>query len=172
MNLPDILANAAAAKQALMQMRPAKLTEQEYICNGVYVRVLIIPKGTTVGGAKHLTEHLAIIASGECYVTDFTGKYHYKGFNVFTSPAGVERVAHMVEDTVWITVHHTHETDLEKITELLVDTPRKHLANGAESLQKNAFEEKRRARYAQIKQECKPDNHDKLQQLCTDFNSS
>jgi len=31
------------------------------------------------------------------------------------SPAGTRRVAYAHEDTIWMTVHGTHETDLDKI---------------------------------------------------------
>ncbi len=33
------------------------------------------------------------------------------------SPPGVKRMAYAHEDSVWTTIHGTHETDLEKIEE-------------------------------------------------------
>jgi len=36
------------------------------------------------------------------------------------SPAGTKRIAYAHEDTVWTTIHGTHETDLDKIESDLI----------------------------------------------------
>ena len=168
----DFNTHAASIQKMMLSMRPGKLVETNDICNGVYLRSLFIPKGTTVVGATHLTEHIAVVASGECRVSDFTGNYHYKGFTVFKSPAGVKRVVYAIDDCFWITVHRTDEQDLDVIAEQLTDTPRAQLVGGADNLQSKTFEMKRKAQYAQIEQKRKPPDRIPFQQLCIDFDSS
>ena len=88
---------------------------------GVYVREIFIPKGTCVVGKIHKHDHPNFLMSGEVLVvTEHEGREHLKAPLSVISKAGTKRVVYALEDTIWITVHVTHETDLDKIEEHVI----------------------------------------------------
>lgn len=88
---------------------------------GVYVREIFIPKGYVLTGKLHRHAHPNFLMSGEVIVvTEFGGREHLKGPLSMISKAGTKRAILALEDTVWITVHVTNETDLEKIEEYVI----------------------------------------------------
>lgn len=88
---------------------------------GVYVREIFIPKGTCVVGKIHKHKHPNILLSGEVLViTEFGGREHLKAPLSMISEAGTKRVVYAIEDTTWITIHATCETDLEKIEDFVI----------------------------------------------------
>ncbi len=88
---------------------------------GIYVREIFIPKGMTLTGKIHRHSHPNFLMKGEVIVvTEFGGKEHLKAPLSLISEAGTKRVVHAIEDTVWITIHATNETDLEKIEEYVI----------------------------------------------------
>lgn len=90
---------------------------------GLYAREIFIPKGTLLTGKIHKQEHLNIVAQGEISVLTEAGPQRIKAPFTIVSQPGTKRVGYAHEDTVWITVHATDETDVEKIdSDLVVDT--------------------------------------------------
>lgn len=90
---------------------------------GLYAREIFIPKGTLLTGKIHKREHLNIVALGEISVLTEAGPQRIKAPCTIVSLPGTKRVGYAHEDTVWITVHATEETSVERIDdELVVDT--------------------------------------------------
>lgn len=87
---------------------------------GVYMRELRIPKGAVLTGKIHRTDHLNILAKGEISVLTEHGVRRLTAPCVIQSSAGIKRAGYAHEDTIWITVHPTHETDLAKLEEQLI----------------------------------------------------
>lgn len=84
--------------------------------NGIYVREIFIPKGTTLTGKIHLHSHPNFLMSGVVDVfTEAGGIERLTAPMSIISASGTKRIVKALEDTVWITVHRTNETDLEKI---------------------------------------------------------
>lgn len=83
--------------------------------DGLYVRDLTIPKGMLVIGKIHKNPTLNFLLKGEITVATEDGVKRLKAPMYFISPAGSKKVGFTHEDTVWINVHATQETDLEKI---------------------------------------------------------
>lgn len=88
----------------------------------IYMRELFIPKGTTLTGKIHKTEHLNILSQGDLSVMTEDGVKRLKASTVIKSQPGIKRVGYAHEDSVWITVHHNpdDETDTDKIEERLI----------------------------------------------------
>ena len=86
-----------------------------HFSDGIYARELHIPKGATLTGKIHRKAHLNVLAKGEIMVLTEHGMKHLKAPCVIQSFPGIKRAGHALEDTVWITFHATHETDLQKI---------------------------------------------------------
>ena len=91
-----------------------------FFAPGVYARMFFVPKGTVAIGKIHKTEHLTIICDGKCSVSTEDGPLFFEGPCVFSSRPGVKKAVYAFEDTTWITIHVTEETDLEKIEEQVI----------------------------------------------------
>jgi quercetin dioxygenase-like cupin family protein len=87
---------------------------------GVYAREYFIPAGSVVIGKIHKTEHFNIICKGKCSVSTEDGPMYVEGPQVIVSRPGVKKAVYAFEDTTWITIHVTEETDLEKIEEEVI----------------------------------------------------
>jgi hypothetical protein len=88
---------------------------------GIYVREIFIPKGMCVVGKIHKHDHPNILLKGEVLVaTEFAGSERLKAPLSMISKAGTKRIVYAVEDSVWITIHPTQETDLGKIEEEVI----------------------------------------------------
>jgi hypothetical protein len=83
--------------------------------DGVYVREIFLPKDSIVVGKLHKHSHPNFLMSGEVTVVTEEGLKRIKAPCSMISPAGTKRIVLVHEDTVWITVHVTNETDLDKI---------------------------------------------------------
>lgn len=109
------------AIEALMAQQPqVDLKVEHYFSEGVYARALEIPAGIQLTGKIHKFEQLNILAKGKMKV--LVGDY-YKTVEapfIVVSPPGTKRIAIALEDCVWITVHGTHETDLELIEKTFI----------------------------------------------------
>jgi len=82
---------------------------------GAYGRQIFIPKDTLVVGKIHKHAHLNFLMKGKVSVATEEGPVLLEGPLMMVSKAGTKRVVYTHEDTIWATVHLTHETDLEKI---------------------------------------------------------
>ena len=90
-----------------------------FVDNG-YVREIFLPKGMFFVTKIHKKRHPYFIMSGEVSVLTDTGVEKLSGpFHGITEP-WTKRVIYTHEDTVWITVHPTQETDLKKIEEEII----------------------------------------------------
>jgi quercetin dioxygenase-like cupin family protein len=88
--------------------------------DGVYVREIFIPKGTVVVGKIHRFSHPNFLMRGEVIVvTEDGGREHLTAPRAMISPAGTKRAVYALEDTVWITVHVTTETDPALLVDLI-----------------------------------------------------
>jgi quercetin dioxygenase-like cupin family protein len=85
---------------------------------GVYAREMFIPKGTIVIGKIHKHENMSIMSKGELSIISIDGGVkRVKAPYTVVAPPGVKRMVYAHEDTVWTSIHGTHETDLAKIEE-------------------------------------------------------
>lgn len=88
---------------------------------GVYVREIFIPKGSLLTGKIHKHSHPNFLMKGRVQVvTEDGGLEELQAPLSMISKAGTKRVVFALEDTVWITVHVTEETDLDRIEEHVI----------------------------------------------------
>jgi quercetin dioxygenase-like cupin family protein len=95
---------------------------------GLYARQITIPKGTVLTGKIHKYEQINFVVKGDISVLTEEGvKRVGAGFFV-VSPAGTKRIAYAHKKTVWITVHGTDQTDIDKIeSEFIAQTEQEFL---------------------------------------------
>jgi hypothetical protein len=95
--------------------------------DGLYIREITMPKGMLVTSKIHKTTHPYFVVSGDVSVQTDKGIVRIKGPCWGITQAGTKRLLYLHEETVWVTVHATQETDLEKIEEQLIAKDTKEL---------------------------------------------
>lgn len=89
---------------------------------GLYLRALVVPKGSYLISKLHAVEHPFILAEGKMTIFTPEGKEEIKAPHVNITKAGTRRFARADEDSLWITCHATDKTteaevEAEVITE-------------------------------------------------------
>lgn len=88
---------------------------------GLYVRTITIPKGATLTGKVHSTEHVFIISRGEMTLVSDGVRLRVKAPFQCIGRAGIKRAGYAHEETVCTNIHITEETDLSRLeAELIV----------------------------------------------------
>ena len=100
---------------ALKRENQVELTTLHHFADGIYVRELHIPKGVTLTGKVHRKSTVNIITKGSILVVTEEGKRLVTAPECFVSAPGCKKAGHALEDTIWLNIHRTDETDLERI---------------------------------------------------------
>ncbi len=87
---------------------------------GVYMRQMNAKAGTLVISKMHRTEHMNILLTGSLTVATEDGIELLKAPVVLKSMPGTKRIGYFHEDSSWITVHPTNETDLDLIEQQVI----------------------------------------------------
>jgi hypothetical protein len=106
-----------ALEEEMRKLPPGEAPVTHHFCEGVYAREMFIPKGTMLTGKIHRFAHINIISKGDITVLTEHGMKRIKAPCTLISQPGIKRAGYAHEDTVWTTIHPTHETDLEKLEE-------------------------------------------------------
>lgn len=89
---------------------------------GEMARRIKIPAGTVVTGAVHKTEHLIIIAKGRLQIVTDGGTQEVAAGDVLKCKPGMKNAVYALEDSVWINVFATDETDPDRLVELMTES--------------------------------------------------
>lgn len=87
---------------------------------GAYIRKIFMPAGTLLTSKIHKTRHPYFVMTGHCTVATENGTEEIVAPKHGITEPGTKRVLYIHQDTVWITVHPTDETDLEKIEDQII----------------------------------------------------
>ena len=87
---------------------------------GSYRREIFMPKGLSITSKIHKFEHFYFILKGKCLVRTENGVEELVAPYQGVTPAGTKRGIQVLEDTIWVTIHVTDETDLYKIEEQII----------------------------------------------------
>ena len=93
---------------------------QHHFAPGVYMRQMDAAAGTLVVSKMHRTEHMNILLKGSLTVATEDGIELLKAPCVLKSMPGTKRIGYFHEDSSWITIHPTSDTDLEKIEQQVI----------------------------------------------------
>jgi len=121
----ELRGRIVAFESALSNVPDAKFGDdacplEHIFADGLYIRKMFAPKGMLNVSKLHKTTHPYFILTGDVSVITETGVVRIKAPFTGITKAGTKRVVYFHEDTVWITVHSTMETDLERIEEELI----------------------------------------------------
>lgn len=104
----------------MMKAPQLEIKTTHYFSDGIYAREIFIPKGTLLTGKIHKTEHMNICSQGDISVLTENGIKRIKAPFTMSCRPGTKRVGYAHEDTVWTTIHGTHETDLKMLESELI----------------------------------------------------
>lgn len=108
------------AEKHIANLPPVELLYKHYFSHGVYAREMNIPANTYVTGHIHKYTNLNILLKGKMSLMTENGQIEVCAPYIVVSPPGTKRIAFAYEDCIWITIHGTNETDLEKIEETFI----------------------------------------------------
>ena len=106
--------------EVIMPLPRIDLPTMSFLLEGMYLRQCCIPAGMAFVGRQHKKPHYFICAKGSAQITVEGSIQLIKSGMVLLVEPGHKRAGVTVEDTVFITVHRTSETDLPAIEEDLV----------------------------------------------------
>jgi quercetin dioxygenase-like cupin family protein len=117
---PQAMAEALRDHPARVDIVP-----EHYFAPGLYGRKVTLAKGTLVVGKKHKTTHLSVLAKGSLVVRGVNGLPDHRmvAGDVMVTPAGSQRAVYAEEDSVFVCIHATEETDLEMLESQLIEAP-------------------------------------------------
>jgi hypothetical protein len=108
-------------EQCLRKLPQLEIAPTHHFADGLYAREILIPAGCMLTGKIHRGEHLNFLMQGDITVWTEEGMKRLQAPAVIVSKPGTKRVGYAHEDTIWVTVHATHETSLEALeSELIV----------------------------------------------------
>jgi hypothetical protein len=109
------------AEVFLASLEQAEVEPIHTFADGLYSRKLFIPKDHWITGKVHKQNDLNIVVYGHMKIMTSEGFKEVAGPVEFTGKAGIKQIGYAYEDTLWITVHHTHLTDLDEIDKELFE---------------------------------------------------
>lgn len=109
-----------ALEDLMRQQKQIELEVKHYFAYGTYTRELFIPKGVMLTGKIHKYSQFNILVKGEMSVLINHRVQRIAAPFYIVSKAGTKRIAIAHEDCIWLTIHGTHETDLDKIEEYFI----------------------------------------------------
>lgn len=102
-----------------------ELATSHFRGDGVYVRTVGVPEGFGFVGKTHDSNHVFMIVSGKCVVTnEFGEKTIYEAPYVMESKIGTQRTILALEDTILLNAHGVDDTlSIEEIEDVLTHMP-------------------------------------------------
>ena len=112
-------------QSAISQMPDAKFGDdcgplKHSFADGLYIREYTGIKGTIAVSKLHKTTHPYFVMKGKASILTEEGPVVIEAPYQGITTAGTKRILYFHEDTVWVTVHATEETDLKKIEESVI----------------------------------------------------
>lgn len=121
----------------LLKMEQVEIPTTHTFSGGVYLRQIFIPKGTIIIGKRHRHETCNILLSGSLilYMGEDVPTQRIDGPFLFTSAPNTKKMAYCVEDAVFVNIHPTKETDLEKIEQEFIIPEEEYLLEEAKRIE-------------------------------------
>jgi hypothetical protein len=120
LNLPT-LEDIQKLQAEASKLPQVSLETRHYFADGMYLREVPRPAGTTIIGKVHKREHFYVVIHGEVTIVGEGHRERVKAPHVFVSQPGTKRAVYAHVDSVCITVHRTESRDLDEIEQELVE---------------------------------------------------
>jgi hypothetical protein len=118
---PDFRSRIEELEEYMLNQEQVEIPVTHLQAEGMYCREITIPKGTIAIGHAHSEDFIEIVSKGKMLLYS-PGKepIEVKAPHTGIGKAGKRKIGYALEDTVWTTFHHTHETDIKKIEERII----------------------------------------------------
>ena len=128
---------AERLERALLDLPQADCPVRHYFAPGLYAREMTIPKGVTVTGAVHKTEHLIVVSMGLLRVSTEGGWRDVAAGETIVCKPGMKNAVHALEDSRWTNFLPNPDncTDTDKLTELFTESKASELLGGTDNKQ-------------------------------------
>lgn len=110
----------ARLTSAMLSMDQIDIPIKHTFAPGMYVREMVMPKGSLIVGKIHKHDHIIIVSSGDCTVYSKDGLQRLKGPCTATYTAGTQRAIYAHEDTIWHNIHAVESDDIAEVEDYLV----------------------------------------------------
>lgn len=112
-----IVALEEALKARPDNLGPDPFPLEHFFAPGLYARQVTCPAGAIIVTKIHKTEHFIFMLKGRVQVVTEDGPVEIVAPCMFRNPIGVKRAVHVIEETVWVNVHHNPENieDLDRL---------------------------------------------------------
>lgn len=107
-------------QEELIKLPQVNMPANHHFIKGAYARELFIPAGTVIIGKIHKLECFNIVMQGRLTIVTENGRAEIQAPTVFVSQPMIKKTAYVHEDTIFINVFVTDETDIEKLESDLV----------------------------------------------------
>ena len=112
-------ANIERMESEMLEHAQVDIPVTHRFINGMYAREIIIPADTLLTGRVHKNPYVDIMLSGDIEVATPDGIRRLQGTHILEGLPGRKRAGYAYQDTRWITVHRTNETDPDKMIDHL-----------------------------------------------------
>ena len=116
-------------ESVLKQYDQVEIPVTHLFSGDVYIRQIMIPKGTLLTSRYHKFDQVDIMLTGEMSIVSNDGIVKIKAPFVGYSKPGMKRIGYAHEDVLWMDVHPTKETDIAKIEAELFTDDYREIAN-------------------------------------------
>jgi hypothetical protein len=107
-------------EQAMLDMPQVECPVVHHFGPNIYMREVTLKAGTFAIGHAQKFEHLNIVLTGSVAIIDNGQVKTIKAPTIFVGKPG-RKMGYVLEDTVWLNVYSTNETDIDKLEETYLD---------------------------------------------------
>lgn len=134
---PSQRAKVDRLEQAMHGLPQVDCPIRHYFAPGLYAREITIPKGVTVTGAVHKTEHLIVVSMGLLRVSTEGGWRDVAAGETITCKPGLKNAVFALEDSRWTNFlpNPNNETDTDKLVEVFTESKASELLGGPDNVQ-------------------------------------
>jgi hypothetical protein len=106
-------------EKAMLEYPQIEIPVKHSFWAGNYVREIMIPKGALIVSAYHKLPQIDFMLSGDISVVTGGGLMRIKAPYVGASPQGMKRLGFAHEETWWMDVRATNNTDIDQLEKIL-----------------------------------------------------
>ena len=126
-------------EEILLKEDQLEIPVQHFFFEGMYIRQIVIPKGTLCTSTYHKRGQFDIMASGEMSVLTEEGIVRIKAPYYAVSNSGLKRLGYAHTDVLWVDIRAMDNIGVEKAEKLLYTTKYKELLEHKAKTSKEDF---------------------------------
>jgi hypothetical protein len=120
LQIQQMYADPESLIREMLKHEQADTATHHYFGPGIYIREVRLPAGSVVVGEEHKFALMNVLIKGRLSLLNPDGtETEVSGPYIYTSQPG-RKIAFVHEEAIWLNIHATEETDIEKIEDHFV----------------------------------------------------